>query len=254
MGDIRQQIDTEQVHQAVKDGNYFQQSRHWYDELFHRPIAERTFFVVLMALSVITILFSTIAYLSLQPLSRTIPYAIYSQDAGEEIPKIQRLRSKPAEDINLALGRFLLSDYVQQRENYVYDVNKLEWQFNRIRQTSGPAEFARYQTQVNTQNPSSPVMKYGRDGTRDVSFYRYEINLEAQPKTAQLYFTTTVKMNKKVEQKNWVANITFRFPKLTVDQNTVDVLQWNPSQNAYELATQIQFKVERYFVQEIMRN
>lgn len=253
MGDIQQQLDTNSIRQSVANDSYFTHAKQWFDEVYHRPIAERSYFILIMMLSAVTIFFSTITYFSMQPLSRTVPYTIYSEDIAEELPVISALRSFPGEDINLAIARFLLSNYVTERESYRYDVVRLEWQFNRVRSTSGDREFQRYQRFINPENPGSPFTKYGRNAVRSVNIYDIQMDLESNPQKATLYFTTTVVRGKERQQNNWVANITFRFPKLTVDQNTNEVLQLNPEKNSFDVAEQIDFRVGQYNVQEITR-
>lgn len=253
MEDIQQQVDKPAIRRSVADGSYFIKSKQWFDELYHRPIAERSYFIFIMVLSAITIFFSTITYLSMQPLKRTVPYTIYSQDIAEELPIIKRLRSKPAEDINIALARFLLTNYVTEREAYRYDVTKLEWQFNRIRSTSGEKEFQRYQQFINPENPASPFTKYGRTTSRNVRIYNLNMDLGSNPQRAVVYFTTVISDGKTQQQNNWVANIAFRFPKLTVNQETNEVMQLNPQTGKYEVAEKIDFRVGQYNVQEISR-
>lgn len=252
MEEFQQQIDKDAIRQSVADGSYFNNTKQWFDEVYHRPIGERSFYIMIMFLSAVTIFFSTITYFSMQPLKRTIPYTIYSKDIAEELPNIKPLRKVPAEDLNLAIARFLITNYVTERENYRYDVVKLEWQFNRVRSTSGEAEFKRYQQTINPENPSSPFTKYGRNGTREVAIYKLSMDLAANPQKATVYYTTTVRHNKKIQTNNWVANITFRFPKLTVDQDTNEVMQWDLKKNTFEVAEQIDFRVGQYMVQELI--
>ncbi len=250
MEDISQQLNTDSIRQAVADGSYFKRSRRWFDEVYHRPIGERSYFIMLMFLSAVTIFFSTLTYISMQPLSRTIPYTIYSNDLFEEMPLISKLREYPSEDINVAIIRFLLKDYVTQREDYRYDVVKLEWQFNRMRSTSSEDEFQRYQAIRNPQNPGSPFNKYRQDGVRKTNVYSQSFNLDDDSQSAKVYFTSTVTQNKTVQTNNWVANITFRFPELRVNQETNEVMQFNPQTQAFEIVKEIDFRVSQYNVQE----
>ncbi len=251
MEDLRKTLDTEKIRQSVASDEYFSKSKQWFDEVYHRPIAERTFFVMLMLLSVLTIFFSTITYFSMQPLSRTIPYTIYSDDIASEIPLIKKLRKTPGEDINLAIGRFLVSNYVKERESYRYDVVRLEWQMNRVQQVSGKAERNRYSQWMNAKNPASPFNKYGQNGIREVSIYDIKLDAFSYPGRATVYFTTDVTNNKTKQRNNWVANMTFRFPQLTVNQESNEVYQRNPDKKKFELAKQINFKVDEYNVREI---
>lgn len=251
MEDIQQQLDKDSIRKSVADGSYFDNTKQWFDEIYHRPIGERSYFILITFLSAVTIFFSTITYFSMQPLSRTIPYTIYSKDLAEELPIIKPLRVAPAEDINISIARFLLTNYVKERESYRYDVVKLEWQFNRVRSTSGEQEFKRYQDSLNPENPASPFTKYGRDATREVNIYNLNMNLDMEPQRAAIYYTTTVKRGKETQKNNWVANITFRFPKLIVNQETNEVMQFNIEKNEFEIAEKIDFRVGQYNVQEI---
>ncbi len=251
MEDIQQQLDNDAIREAVADGSYFNRTRRWFDEIYHRPIGERSYFILITFLSAVTIFFSTITYFSMQPLSRTVPYTIYSKDLAEELPVIAPLRKVPAEDINISLARFLLSNYVKERESYRYGTVKPEWQFNRVRSTSGEQEFKRYQQFMNPENPASPFTKYGRDAVREVNIYKLSMELSETPQTATIYYTTSVKRGKQTQDNNWVANITFRFPKLSVNQETNEVMQFNIKKNDSEVAEEIDFRVGQYNVQEI---
>ena len=251
MEDIRKQLDTNAIRDSVANDGYFNHTKQWFDELYHRPIGERSFFMLLTFLSVLTIFFSIITYFSMFPLSRTIPYTIYSNDVYEELPIITPLKKTPGEDLNLSIARFLVSNYIKERESYAYDVVKLEWQFNRILHLSGESEAQRYRRQVNPENPGSPFNKFGRDGTRDVTIYDMRLDPFSYPGRATVYFTTLENDGKTRQQNNWVANMTFRFPKLTVNQETNEVLQWNPDTSELEFARQIRFHMDEYNVQEI---
>ena len=253
MEDIKHQLDTDSIRKSVADGSYFNNTKKWFDDIYHRPIGERSFFILIMFLSATTIFFSTLSYVSMLPLSRTAPYTIYSEDISEELPIISRLRKERSEDINISLARFLISNYVKEREYYKYNVIKLEWQFNRIRSTSSADEFARYQKFVNPENPSSPFTKYGRKGLRDVNVYKINLDLDSSPKLATVYFTTTLLNGKHKQRNNWVSNITFRFPKLIVDQETNEVLQFNTETKQSKIAKEIDFRVNNYSAQEIIQ-
>jgi len=246
-----QDVDTTKVTELMEKGVYFHHARMWYHDLYHRPLAERSFFILISAFAALTIFFSLLVYVSMQPLSRTIPYTIYTDDIGSTIPKIMPLKQSRTEVLSLSLARYLVSDYVKMREAYQYDVTKLEWQFNRVREVSDYGEFRRYRAQVSSENPASPLSQYGRDAMRDVNIYSESFNLEGEQKTATVYFVTQVKRGQQVQQNNWLANITFRMPEYVVDSETNDVVFWNQIEKEYQLTEQIDFKVLSYEVQEI---
>ncbi len=244
-------FDPKKIKQKLQSGEYFRDARIWYNELYHRPIGERSFFIVITLLSAITIWLSVHVYLSMFPLKPVIPYIILSENIVDEYPVISPLRQAPSEDLNISIARFLIANYVQMRENYQYDVQKMEWSFNRVRSTSTEQEFAKYQHVVNPQNPASPFNKYGRDARREIAISNITLDLESKPSSAQVHFTSKVIRNKQVQINNWVANITFSFPKLKVDQETNIVLQWDEASQSFKPVREIVFKVEKYEIREL---
>lgn len=251
MEDLRQKLDTDAIRGQLQDGSYFRRARQWFDVIYHRPIAERSYFIVITILAVVTIFFSTLVYLSMQPLVRTVPYTLYSTDIVEELPVIKPLKQSAYEDLNLSIARFLLEDYVTLREGYRYDVSLLEYNFNRVRGTTSEGEFLNYQAQINPENASSPFNKYGRNGTREIFISTSVIDFDIYPQMAQVYFATKTQANNRRDENSWIANITFRLPELRVNQKTNAVMQWNEAEQRFETAEEIVFKVDRYEVQEI---
>lgn len=249
--DDRFDIDPQKVKEDVQSGEYFSKARNWYDELYHRPLGERSYFILITCFSALTIWLSSQVYFSMFPLNPVIPYIILSENIVDEYPTIRPLRVVPAEDLNVAMARFLVSNYVEVRENYHYDVTQLEWNFNRIRSTSEDQEFNKYQRSVNPQNPASPFNKYGRDMSRNIYISNVALNLESEPRTAQVTFTSHVVNGNEVQTNYWSANITFRFPALTVDQETNKVLQWDEPSQSFRENREIVFKVVDYATQEL---
>jgi type IV secretory pathway component VirB8 len=246
-------VDTDNVRQMLESGDYFATARNWYDELYHRPLAERSFFVVITLMAAVTIVVALVVYASLFPLTRAVPYTILTEEEySDDMPYIAALREEPSEDLNVAVSRFLLRNYVVTREKYLYDVVDLERRFNRIRATSAEVEFGKYQAETNPENPSSPYNKYGRDIRREVQLGKVQIDLNAVPAQARVYFTSYLNKAGGQQQANqWLATIAFRFPPLTVDQQTNKVLQWDENNKKFVPMEYVAFEVMDYSTQEI---
>lgn len=248
---ITDEQNPERVKSDLDQGLYYKKAKEWYDELYHRPLYERTYFIVITFFSALTIWLSSQVYLSMFPLKPVVPYFINSTNIVDEYPTIKPLRDFPAEDINIAVGRFLVTNYVLARESFQHDMTKLEWNFNRIRSTTATEEFTKYQRMVNPQNPASPFNKYGRDVRRDINVYDVRLDLEAAVKKAKIRFTSTVVGGKEAETRNWEANITFSFPELRVNQTTNKVMQLNQKTNQFDEMREVAFEVSDYSVQEL---
>jgi type IV secretory pathway component VirB8 len=240
--------DAKVLHRADE---YYEEARAWYDDLYHRPLYERSYFIVITFFSAITIWLSSQVYLSMYPLKPVVPYLIESRDIVDEYPVIKPLRKWPGEDINLSLARFLVSNYVEVRENFQHDMTQLEWSFNRIRSSTAAEEFQRYRQQVNPQSSTSPFNKYGINARRKVYINKVQVNLEGEVKTARVTFRSDVVRDQQKESRNWEANIRFRFPPLMVNQQTNEVMQWNAELAQYQEMKQVAFLVEGYTVQEL---
>lgn len=245
-------IDPQEIRETVESGEYFATARKWYDDLYHRPLAERSYFVVITLMAGLTIFISLMVYASLFPLTRAVPYTILSQDEeSDDVPYITPLRQAIGEDLNVSIARFLLGNYVTAREKYKYDVVEVERQFNRIRATSGENVLNQFLAELDASNPSSPVNKYGRDTERMVRIDKVVMNMEATPPQAQVYFATNLAKGASQQVNQWLATIAFRLPLLKVDQQVNMVLQWNEQTKEFELAENIAFEVVDYKTQEI---
>lgn len=248
-----EKVDTADVKRMLDSGEYFVQARIWYTERYLRPLGERSFFVVMTLLCALTIFLSLVVYSSMFPLQRNVPYTILGnfETMYEDRPFIRPLRVVPAEDINLSVARFLLNNYVVTREKHRYEVLDIERRFARLRSTTADDAFYKYQKETSPENPSSPTNKYGRNATREVAIQRVDMKLEKQPNTARVYYSTLLTSGTNRQINQWVATITFRFPKLTVDQDTNKVLQWSETTKSFKLMQNVDFEITDYATQEI---
>lgn len=245
--------DPDEVKAQTESGEYFLSARRWYDDLYHKPLAERCYFIVITLLCATTILFSYLVYQSMFPLSPAVPYPVTSADISQEMPLIKPLRVRPAEDLNLAVARYLAANYVEARESYLYDVTQLEWRFNRVRSTSDDEVFVQYQQHMNPENTESPLTKYGRTAQRSVTVQRVIVKLEGEPKRATVHFTAQVEQGGEITSKKLIADIAFRLPELKVNTETNKVMQWNEKQNAFvTLERELYFRVTQYDVRETL--
>jgi type IV secretion system protein VirB8 len=249
--DIRSSVDTSRVRQLVESGEYFSQARIWYHELYHRPLGERSFFVVMTLFSAITIFLSTVVYTSMFPLAPTVPYIISTERSVEDMPFITPLRLVPGEDLNNVLVRFLLQNYIAARERYKYDVVDIERRSVRVQSATAAAELQKYLEENNPQNPSSPYNRYGRGAERQITIQSVSSNLEVEPRQARVYFSATVIQGQEVKTSQWLATIAFHFPLVTVDPKTSNVLQWNEKMQTFEPMQNIVFEVTAYATQEV---
>ena len=70
---------------------------------------------------------------------------------------------------NEAIVKKLVAQYVTERESFDYrdsDIQKVKTKFNKIRNTSSPAEYEKFQATMDSSNPDSPIGRLGADYRR----------------------------------------------------------------------------------------
>ena len=232
---------------------YFALSRNWYDELYHRPMIERGYFILLSLFAFLTIFFAFLVYESMFPLAPTVPYLVTTDNINEDLPVIRHLRTTEDQTLQESLVKFLVEDYVTQRETYNYTQDSIERRFNRVHSTSEPAIFSAYQQLMNPENRSSPLSYLGRDGTRRprINSTQFNVQPDRAEGTATVHFTTLTTRDGKDNNQSWQADIAFRLPPLKVDQKTNEVLQLDENSGQYvPLEKTLNFRVTTYEIRE----
>lgn len=203
---------------AIASGQYFRTALQWYDTRFHDPISERAFLVIITTLAVISIVIGTMAFNALFPLNPSRPFAIYVHKTEDHIYRIERIAGR-WEDKNDALRRWFVTDYVKHREQY--DADRLEFLMRRVGSLSSNAVYADYYSLMETSNPESPVVLFGRNAQRQVEILDYQILDEEKRDQAAVIFRSRVISAREIEPwETWRALLNFQFTDIVVDEKT----------------------------------
>lgn len=120
--------------------------------------------------------FSLISNLCLLPLKEKVPYLYAFDHATGEITKVGKLDSTPL-SANWELSRYLLIQYVLNYESYDYDNVNQPYQV--VWAESSDNVRKQYETNVKSDNKSSPYRLYGKDkyiSSRVISINRLNSN------------------------------------------------------------------------------
>lgn len=227
-------VNTDELAETIRSDEYYAQARQWFSEQHHTPIAERNQALVMaiVALSILCMLCG--AFYSLLPLSPAIPLIIKIPDISSKTASVKTI-SSPGENINVALMRYLAGNYVKLREEY--DVEGLNRRINGVKSQTDEEAFSDYRAFMNPQNPSSPLSLYERRAIRRISILSTELFTKTAPLKARVVFDAAVIGDTKTRRSTFIADITFRYTLLKVDENTHAV-------------TPMQFQVTGYNVKE----
>ncbi len=159
-------LQQESEETVEEDTAFFEEARRWYSTVYLSVISERYFFIILTSISILTGLVALTAIIRLMPITPRVPFLYLADNAYEERAVIKPIKSYHTQDINDALRRFFLIEYVQQREGY--SSTSVSSRLNFVRAHSSKEAFLSYVSFVDVRNPNSPLQQYGIQYVRDV--------------------------------------------------------------------------------------
>jgi type IV secretory pathway component VirB8 len=202
--------------EKLRSGEFFREARMIYHQRYHDIMAERYLYLAITALSVFILLVAVVAVNLFFPLKTNVPFIYTTNDSVNEVPRMQAMGQVDS-DPNMVLRQFLVSNYVRVREEY--NVNMIERSANGVKSQSTPEVFASYQATMNPQNPDSPIARFQRRATRSVRV------IDIRPTASdlnqmQVRFEALVEEGLVRRKEMGVANITFSFADIQVNQST----------------------------------
>ncbi|NBV05734.1 MAG: hypothetical protein EBS06_00655 [Proteobacteria bacterium] len=233
------------VKSSVQDKTYFKDGLEWYFFRYVNPFCERTIFTFC------AIIASVIFYCLVQmiegafPLVEKNPIIIRAIDQSQYFSNLIPLKphiTGPGSEkydptittVDEAVAKYLLSVYVSDREGYDYSKSEVEDvnnKFNRIRNTSSPAEYREFQAYMSKDNPDSPILNFGQKVFKTIEIESVKfIKQEAKdftskakdfisakiPDQAEVRFVSTLKSidengEVKIVKENYIAKVDFAF-------------------------------------------
>ena len=209
-----------QINSSIEDGSYYYNARAWYSDIFHRPIAERSFYVIVILLSVINTYLSIDSFINIFPINPPVPFTVYSNNIWEDTASIKKLSSYAEEDKNVAVMRFMLSSYLENRESY--DLPKYELRYLNIWGQSSPDVREEYKEEIDPSNSASPYAQYKNNAKIDVKIESIKFNrIKDNNFAATIVFRTSVISlynNQELTHNKLAANIEYTYTDFVVDQ------------------------------------
>jgi type IV secretory pathway component VirB8 len=214
----------QQQAEEIETGSYYIAARKWYSELYHTPIAERSFYIVMILLCIVNMYFSLIAFIAVFPIKPMIPFVTYSDDVFEDLPRIKKISTEENEDRNVAVMKFLVEGYLKNRESY--DLKQYEQLYRNIWSQSTKEVFDAYKKDMDPTNPYSPYRLYTNKDRRFVDIisenYDHDPANPSKPSKAEIIFETSViniATNHEIDHARWRADITYKYTNYIVDQS-----------------------------------
>ncbi len=207
--------------QSIESGEYYEQARRWYDQVYIAPISQRILFIVVALFAASFMLMAFISVTNLLPISPRVPFVIHNDRPLEYHPKMTRFK-KPGEPADPALIRYYLETYIKQREGY--NARRMLMSRAFVLQHSVPDVSKAYLQKISNSNPKSPVRLHGR--FRDVMVEIRAIRFlpssdDKNIRKAEIDFSTMVVANQQQQKTDWTATLAYEYTNLTM-RNTYD--------------------------------
>lgn len=201
------------IQESIRTGEYFNEARKWYFVLFSNPIAERSFYLITVAIAAVTLIISAMAVMNILPVSSIFPFYVRNNDTMHKLPRITKLRKDHTESQDFALMRFFVSQYVVYRERYSQD--QFEGSSKFVANYSNQQVLDEYNRMMDVSNPSSPRLLFGDPWMRRViTVTSVKINEKVSPNQALVYFTAAVRGTNSLEAVQYVADLQFIYTPL----------------------------------------
>jgi len=199
------------VQEYIKSGEYFIDSRKWYNFTYLYPLVQRSFLLLLCIVFLALFLTLIVNFGSLLPIIRQVRYAVISDSLkSATIINADQIKNNPIDSI----ADIMVKNYLIHRESY--DSSFIRPQFLFVQNNSTRIIFKQFANFMSIDNPLSPVIKYpmGLKRTVDISSVVFD-----KHNKADVTFISLVKnmYNDILEQTVWQATIDFAIDAINVN-------------------------------------
>ncbi|AFC74030.1 virB8 family protein [Rickettsia montanensis] len=157
---------TNAIQEYIKSGEYFIDARKWYNFKYILPLSHRSLLLLICTIFILLLTLICININMLLPINKKVSYLI--KDDGEKQATVTNTKHSTLANPYISVANIMLQNYVNQREEYNYDV--LKEQFTFIKNASTSIVYMQFANFMNIDNPLSPVMRYQK-------LYRRSINI-----------------------------------------------------------------------------
>lgn len=204
----------------IEDGTYIRKARQWYSDIYHVPIAERSFYVIIIVLAILNSLLAVQSFLSIFPLNVKVPFLTYSDDAWADLPIAKKLASEPLEDKNFAVMKHLVKTYIVNRESY--DIENYELRYRNIASQSTKSVFDKYKENMDATNLYSPYRIYTNRFKRNINVASIAFQSTGKDAFARIIFYASVVNvfdGREAKRAKFQVDMNFQYSNFDVDQS-----------------------------------
>ena len=149
---------SEELKERIASGQYYEDARQWYSIVYMSLVSERFHYILLSLFGVVIMIAALSTLLSLLPLEPRQSFLYLSEDVAHTEPRLMKIRLNPNEDVDHAVRRHMLEQYLVHRESY--DQEEIAMNNAVVFRHSDAATYERYRRMMDPTNPRSPMVLY----------------------------------------------------------------------------------------------
>lgn len=216
--------DRQEIAEKIRDGSYFTDASSWYAGKYLYPVTERSMmfaFTIATLLALIPI--ASLLNTSIQT-NNTIPFPIYVADSTSHFSVIKPL-AQSDESAQTAIARYLITDYIKSREEYIYknvSGEKLKRLLKKIKSSSAKQVLNEYVSYMSENNPYSPLTRYKDRINRfiEIKSLSFLDNDQTSGKAKVIFEATESSDDEKKQVSLWEVTLNFRLPDIATIART----------------------------------
>lgn len=235
------EIYKKSIKTSVENGSYFRDAFSWFSVAYLRTIVDRSFFIFMSIMGVMIIYFVIIIINMILPLKEDIYITIKENDLTKYKTNIYDIsENKDAETTDEHILRYLITNYVKNRESHNYkqaNINDINNKLNVIQNTSSSDVFSEFKYFMSSENSNGPYYYFGKNIETSVTVDSFDFvriqrkkildkvidyfNIKLLPIKADVYYTLTIQVGDNISYEKRRASVSFKFtgPELNKETN-----------------------------------
>ncbi|AAL02923.1 virB8 family protein [Rickettsia conorii] len=219
---------TNAIQEYIKSGEYFIDARKWYNFKYILPLSHRSLLLLICTIFTLLLTLICININILLPINKKVKYLI--KDDAEKQAAVTNTKHSTLVKPYISIANIMLQNYVNQREEYNYDI--LKEQFTFIKNASTSIVYMQFANFMNIDNPLSPVIRYQK-------LYRRSINIlsinNINNNEAVVTFESLAKNSTDAILENMVWEARIGFIMDSISTNTSPDMPFNFTVTSYKL-------------------
>ncbi|AFB26018.1 MULTISPECIES: virB8 family protein [spotted fever group] len=219
---------TNAIQEYIKSGEYFIDARKWYNFKYILPFSHRSLLLLICTIFTLLLTLVCININILLPINKKVNYLI--KDDAEKQAAITNTKHSTLVKPYTSIANIMLQNYVNQREEYNYDI--LKEQFTFIKNASTRIVYMQFANFMNIDNPLSPVIRYQKLYSRSINILSIK---NINDNEAVVTFESLAKNSTDAILENMVWEARIGFIMDSISTNTSPDMPFNFTVTSYKL-------------------